>query len=657
MKKLVALCLLSSLVSTSVMNVEAANNNSQPDALESKTGYELLKDENGNVYDLGGMEIIVRNWWAPEEQPEPSTPYEEARDEYREWAMETYNFTIKEMPMGDWASVPQDFANYVTSGGDDKNYIFTLRDDPVTTKSMFDNLMFDLSKLDCLDFTETKFTSNKAHELYARGGKIFAMNAGYSEPRGGMWFNKRVLTEAGIDPESIYDMQASGTWTWQAWTDMMKKVQRDINNDGVVDVYGMDANYGIPVMQAVYSNYSEFVGLDADGKYVYKFEEPATVEALEWIAGVFKDYGLVRPQDTQWDYYREAFLKGDVAFCPDEAYMGTLGQTFEDSIDEIGFVMFPKGPQADDYINCWTNNVLVIPACYDADRAWKIAFAWDIYSAPVPGFEDYIDLGLYRKGNFDSRAVEETIVAMMSKDKGMITYHALIPNLDIAAPFLYRFGQSANTVVSEVLADTRDTYKKQIDEANKEMNPFSDIRLGTWQYTYVKTILDKGIMNGKGYNGSGNVVFDPNNDLTRAEFVRTLYNKEGAPEDIAYSNKFDDVADGQWYTKAILWAAENNLVNGKKEGYFDINGAITREEISTILYKYAVYKGYDVSQTKDFSEYVDGDKVSTWAVPYMKWALKYNVMKGQGNKIAPGARATRAEAATMIVNFMNNYEN
>jgi ABC-type glycerol-3-phosphate transport system substrate-binding protein len=428
-------------------------------------GYTVINDPaTGKPYDLGGMEIIVRNWWAPAEAPEPQNEYEEARLEYREWAMETYNFTIKEAPMGDWGSAPQDFVDYVSTGGDEYNYVFTLRDDPAVTSGMAQGLMYDLATLDCLDFTETKFTANKVHELYAKGGKIFAMNAGYSEPRGGMWFNKRLLTEAGIDPESIYDMQAAGTWTWDAWTDMMEKVQRDINNDGVIDVYGMDANYGIPVSCAVYSNYSEYVGLE-DGKYVYKFEDPATVEALEWIAGVFKNYGLVRPADAQWDYYKEAFVNGYCAFCPDEAYMGTANQPFADTADEIGFVMFPKGPQADDYINCWTNNSLVIPACYDADRAWKIAFAWDQFTAPVPGFEDYLDLGQYRNNNFDDRAVDETCVPMM--EKGMITYHALIPNLDMGAPFLYTFGQSANTVVSEALESNREAYKAWIDEANK----------------------------------------------------------------------------------------------------------------------------------------------------------------------------------------------
>ncbi|MBR6665301.1 MAG: hypothetical protein IKL22_06220 [Lachnospiraceae bacterium] len=425
----------------------------------------IIDPWTGKPYDLGGMEIIIRDWWSYEEPREPQTDYEEARAAYLEWIQETYNFTIKEMAIGDWGSVPEDFVDYVSMGGDDNNYIFTLRDNPAVTAAMAQGMMYDLSMLDCLDFEEYKYSTNKVHELYAKDGSIYAMSAGYAEPRVGMWFNKRVLEEAGIDPESIYDMQAAGTWTWDAWMDIMEVVQRDVNGDGVDDIYGMDANYSTAVLQAVYSNDAELVGLDEYGDYVYKFEDPATLEALNWITEIFETYGVDRPADASWNYYTEAFLNGYVAFCPEEADLGLSGRAFADSVDELGFVMFPKGPNADDYTNCWSEYPLAIPACYDDEKAWKIAFAWNLYSEEVPGYEGYIDLGLYRAGNFDSRAVDETIMLMM--EKGMVAYHNMIPNLDINSSFLYRFGRGANTVVEEVHDTVRDTYMYYIDEANR----------------------------------------------------------------------------------------------------------------------------------------------------------------------------------------------
>ena len=422
----------------------------------------------GRPYDLGGMEIIVRDWWSNPDAV-PWNDYEEARAEYIDYLEETYNFTITQMAISDWGSAPADFVDYVTTGGDDVNYIFTLRDDPATISAMHNGLMYDLSTLDCLDFSDDKFQVNRVHEQYEYDGDICCMYAGYSEPRTGMYFNKRLLEEAGIDSESIYDMQKDGTWTWEAWTEIMSKVQRDINGDGVIDVYGFDANYGMPVYAAVYSNGSEFVGRE-NGKYVYKYEDIATVQALVFMADTLAYYGVQRPSDAQWDYYKQAFLNGECAFMPEDAYCAAEGGwiTYE-MTDEIGFVMFPKGPNATDYTNCWTNNYVAIPACYDAERAWKIAFAYDLYTDDVPGYEGFVDFSQYRNGAFDFRAIDETLTMMISK--GMITYHGMIPNLDMGEPFLWKFvGGSLGQRVTDVWAiidSVRDTYKSYIDAANR----------------------------------------------------------------------------------------------------------------------------------------------------------------------------------------------
>ncbi len=426
--------------------------------------YEVLKDENGNVYDLHGSEIVICNWWSSGGTVEPTNEYEKAKQEYLDWAQDTYNFTIKELAISDWGSIAQNYVEYVTTGGDENNYIFTLHQDSAVTASMYQGLMYDLSSIDCLDFSESKFELNKVHQQYTNDGKIYAMNAGYAEPRCGIYFNKRILTEAGIDPDSIYEMQANGTWTWDAWTDMMEKVQRDTDSDATIDVYGFDANYGIPVQQAVYSNNSEFVGVDASGDYTYKFEDPATVEALEWIVDVLENYAVDRPYDAQWDYYKKAFLNGEAAFTVDEAYMAQKNQPYYNMEDEIGFVQFPKGPQASNYTNCWKEYAIVIPACYDEERAWEIAFAWDVYTAEIPGYEGYVDFSSYTNGNFDTRTINETLPSMM--ENGMITYQSMIPNLKIDENFIWFFSPTCGYTVSELIDRAKDSFKEAIDLAN-----------------------------------------------------------------------------------------------------------------------------------------------------------------------------------------------
>lgn len=422
--------------------------------------YTVLKDADGNVYDLGGMEIVIRDWWSDGEVHEATNDYEEARNDYREWIQETYNFKIKELAISDWGSAPADFQAYVEQGGDDNNYVFVLRDDPATTASMKNGYMYDLSTLDCLDFSEAKWQRNKLHELYATGSKINCMYPGFSEPRDGMYFNKRLLTDAGVDPESIYDMQKNGTWTWAAFEEICDKVQRDVDNDGTMDITALDANWGQFVEAAVYSNFGEFVGQEG-GKYVNKINDPKTVEGLEWANSMLKKY-VVRPEDAQWDYYKEAFTNGNYVFMAEQAYVGGPNGFIADMPDDVGFVAMPQGPSATELTNKVSNNPQCIPGCYDADRAWKIAFAYNLYTEDVPGYENYLDLSNYRNYKFDARGVDET-VAMLS-EKCMVTYHGLIPDLALGDGFVWNINGDA--VVSEVIDANMERFNAWVDAAN-----------------------------------------------------------------------------------------------------------------------------------------------------------------------------------------------
>lgn len=135
------------------------------------------------------MEVIIRDWWSTGEEPEPTNAYEEARLDYLDWVHETYNFTIKQLGEGDWESAPEDFQNYVTSGGDDRNLVFCLQNSGPTITAMKNKLMFDLSKLDCLDFSQ-KHWNQSMRELGTLNGEVYLMMARTPEPRGGMYFNR-----------------------------------------------------------------------------------------------------------------------------------------------------------------------------------------------------------------------------------------------------------------------------------------------------------------------------------------------------------------------------------------------------------------------------------------------------------------------------------
>ncbi len=124
---------------------------------------------------------------------------------------------------------------------------------------------------------------------------------------------------------------------------------------------------------------------------------------------------------------------------------------------------------------------------------------------------------------------------------------------------------------------------------------------------------------------------------------------------VSRDNPFSDVAAGAWYTNAIIWANANGIVNGYGDGEFGPTDNITREQFAAILYRYAQYKGYDVSAGEDNNilSYSDADKISGWAMPAMQWANAEGLITGRtASTLVPGGFTNRAEAATILMRFI-----
>ena len=422
--------------------------------------------DNGNI-DLGGMEIIIRDWWSGDGDADPKNEYEVAQRKYQEEMMEKYNFKIKQISISDWGTAPEDFIYYTTSGGDSSNYVFVLRSSDEVNAAMTNGLMYDLSTLDCLDFSEKKFAANRTHELYSYGSHIYCCSAGPSEPRDGLFMNMGLLRAAGVDPDKIYDMQKNGTWTWDEFEKILAKVQRDTDSDGMDDVFGLCCNNYQGVNAAVVSNGGTYIGKNSKGKFTYNLEDKNTLQALNWITDVFTEFNDHDPEDAMWDYYLHEFKDGKVAFMLESEYQGTgIGQ-LRDVDFEVGFVMFPKGPKADKTVNIWNDNLCAIPACYSADRAWKIAFAWNLFTNPVPGYEDYNEYVENAKvaGIVDKRAIEETIPMMCEADHGVVLYGSVVQGVNLGADFVWGVGPHSD--IAFLVENVRDKWKADIEEMNK----------------------------------------------------------------------------------------------------------------------------------------------------------------------------------------------
>ncbi len=188
------------------------------------------------------------------------------------------------------------------------------------------------------------------------------------------------------------------------------------------------------------------------------------------------------------------------------------------------------------------------------------------------------------------------------------------------------------------------------EEETIEYEGFDDVKKRDWFYDNVVFAVEQGLM-----KGVGNDKFNPNGDVTRGMLVTILYRNENEPDVEDLDNPFNDVKKRQWYTDAIIWAAENEIVNGMSKTTFEPDTAITREQIAAILYRYAKASGMDVEEYEDsdIKDYSDYRTVSSYAKTAVKWAVGAGIINGMDGKLAPTATATRAQLAAMLERYLD----
>ncbi len=178
---------------------------------------------------------------------------------------------------------------------------------------------------------------------------------------------------------------------------------------------------------------------------------------------------------------------------------------------------------------------------------------------------------------------------------------------------------------------------------------YTDVDHTAWYHEGVDYAVANKLMGGK-----ADGIFDPKGITTRAEMVTILYRLD-SESTVTKDVKFDDVPGGQWYSDAINWAAANEIVGGYGNGKFGPDDTITREQMAAILYRYASYKGYDMTKLADLTGYTDADTVSDWAVTAMRWAVAEGIINGTSTTtLSPSGDSTRAQVATIFMRFSDN---
>ena len=182
-------------------------------------------------------------------------------------------------------------------------------------------------------------------------------------------------------------------------------------------------------------------------------------------------------------------------------------------------------------------------------------------------------------------------------------------------------------------------------------NPFTDVSEKDWFYGDVMFVYENGLM-----LGTSKTLFSPHGTATRGMMATILWRMEGSPAPKG-KNSFTDVEAGKWYADAITWTAENGIFAGYGKDKFGPDDPITREQLAAIFYRYADYKGYDLTVKGNLDKFKDADKITDYAKTAMQWAVGNGLVKGKSsNLLDPQGTATRAEIAAMLHRFIEKYE-
>ena len=286
---------------------------------------------------------------------------------------------------------------------------------------------------------------------------------------------------------------------------------------------------------------------------------------------------------------------------------------------------------------------------------------------PVEGVELYLESQLYApQGNrefenatdADGKAVYECSIYEMDDDEYLLKpVEDSSYTCDTPAVITFATDEDWNNYVATVNGEAYTGEEITIvvkDSATEEPDPelpYTDVSDADWFYNEVTYAYEKGIM-----TGINDTTFAPYESLARAQFAIILHRLNGEPQ-MEYTDRFHDVGEGLWYTDAILWAADTDVVTGYSNGNFGPADKINREQMATMMYRYAEYKGYSLEGGVDYSQYKDAANVSDFAKEAMSWAVGNGVITGKYDEtqLDPQGEASRAECAIIMMRFIETF--
>ena len=405
--------------------------------------------------DFGGAEVFIYDWYSSGERVANPNPETQKRYDYIDWLQSTYNVKIREATLSDWAGMTEALTDMVAAHDSSRLCIVTLSGG-FAGKALTDGLFMPWTYgLDLGIY-------NKATTGYMTlNGKCYGVGDSAVEPRQGVFFNKRILEEASIDWNELYNLQKAKTWTWEKLEGYMDKVQRDIDNDGMLDIWALTGNGDDITIALAFSNNADYYAYDSQGKLVPSINTTEMKEAISRRQLWQSKY--MRPTES-WDDYQRFWAQGNTAFMIGQAYEGFNGNgTINQVADAWGFVAMPLGPHGTKYTSATDNNVYGVPNVFDSETSLKLQKIFTLYSMPTPN----TDANTWASGFYgltDERAIEETYAMLRQDSNATVMLYNLIGDRNSSITEI-TWAINEGTV-DEIIAAAQPAFQKRCDKFN-----------------------------------------------------------------------------------------------------------------------------------------------------------------------------------------------
>lgn len=288
----------------------------------------------------------------------------------------------------------------------------------------------------------------------------------------GIYFNKRLLQEAGLDGGLLYDLQKEGKWTWSKFEEILQACTRDTDNDGNVDTWGMVNRESDYFSVALYSSGSGYVTKDADGRYVDQMDSDRFLKYFTKASKLYQKYSKPLPAGEETSF-KSAFMSGEAAMCVSSEFTWDEMKAIP---EEWGFVLFPNTDDGE-LIVVERSNILVIPSSFSPEEADDIALAYNLYTN-IPycmcGYLQHWEEPYYSLGQYgDTRTVDDSLrrIDYYRTEGGLSTfrYDLLIPEFGsfMDDSYLHRI-VTGDVTPEEAIQSKKNELNKILTDLNKQ---------------------------------------------------------------------------------------------------------------------------------------------------------------------------------------------